>query len=580
MDVLSLGDRLFSFIKSLIGDLVYLSPRRTAAIAWLAIKETLRKQAAAGLIIFVLVLAFALWFLDDESINPAARNVSFVMNAVNYLILLIALLTSTFSLPNDMKNKTIYTVVTKPVRPSEIVLGRMIGFTIVCSIPLLIMSVSGYFFVVRSLDHRHELTEAELRPIPADALGRTAAGSKQGTTSTTHNHRHRVIVGPDGTGLTEMNDADRLELDDSAGFLDRFGLSHHHAVTSEKVDGRTIYHVGPPLGQFHARVPIKGSLRFLDKDGTMTEEGYNVGNWTKRGYVAGGTLSTAIYTFEGVHEDEFREGLSLELDIRLFRTTKADLNKPILGSLVVRNPITRLASAPRNFAAREYFTVDQFIPRKLTDAEGNPIDLFRDLVDNKGRVQLELQCIPRSQFFGVGPDDVYLLAREGRFDLNVAKGFVGIGLQMVLTIVIGVMFSTFLSGPVAMLTTAAVVAASLLRPFLLNVVRDNLFEGKARTGGILESLVRMTNQQAVMSDLEKGTTTTVIQTIDRGMSLFVEKLLQLIPDFSAMNDVSTVAAGFDVPAQLVWLHAVQTAFFAVPLFLFGLIIFKQTEVAK
>ncbi len=577
--IVGAGDRVYAFLVSLVGDLIHLSPRRTAAVAWLAIKETLRKQAAAGMVIFVLVLAFALWFLDDESINPAAQNVNFVLNAINYLILLIALLTSTFSLPNDLKNKTIYTVVTKPVRPSEIVLGRMIGFTIVCSIPLAIMSVGGYLFIVRSLDHRHELTEADLRPIPVDALGRTSAGSKQGTTSTTHNHRHRVIIGPDGNGLTEMNDADRLQLDDSSGFLDRFGLSHHHAVTSEKIDGRTVYHVGPPLGQLHARVPIKGTLRFLDREGMMDEEGYNVGNWTKRGYVAGGTLSAAIFTFEGVTEDQFREGLPLELDIRLFRTTKADMNKPILGGLVVRNPVTRLASAARNFAAREYFTIDQFIPRKLTDAEGNPIDLFRDLVVD-GRVQLELQCIPRSQFFGVGPDDVYLLAREGRFDVNVAKGFVGIGLQMVLTIFIGVMFSTFLSGPVAMLTTAAVAAASLLRPFLLDVVRDNLYEGKARTGGVLESLVRMTNQQAVTKQLEEGATTTVIQSVDKGMSTLVEQLLRLVPDFSAMNDVSTVAAGFDIPADLLWLHVVQTALFAIPLFLLGLIIFKQTEVAK
>jgi hypothetical protein len=579
MDLLSLGDRFFSFIKSLLGDLIYLSPRRTAAIAWLAIKESFRKQAAAGLVIFVLLMAFALWFLDDDNINPAARNISFVMNAVNYLILLIALLTSTFSLPNDLKNKTIFTVVTKPVRPSEIVLGRMIGFTIVCSIPLLAMGLGGYLFVVRSLEHRHVLTEADLRPIPPDALGRTPAGSMQGTTSTVQNHRHRVIIKPDGTGVTEQNDADRLELDESSGFLDRFGVNHHHVVTSEKIDGRTVYHVGPPLGQFHARVPLKGELTFIDSDGTQSEAGYNVGNWTKRGYVAGGSLSKAIYTFHDVTPDRFPEGLPLQLDIRLFRTTKADMNKPILGSLVVRNPVTRMASSPRNFAAREYFTLDQFIPRKLTDEQGNSIDLFRDMVVG-GRVQLELQCIPRSQFFGVGPDDVYLLAREGRFDVNVAKGFVGIGLQMVLTIVIGVVLSTFLSGPVAMLTTAAVVGASLLRPFLLDVVRDNLYEGKARTGGVLESFVRLTKQQAVTQDLEQGAATTMIQTIDKGLSTAVEQLLQLVPDFSAMNDVSAVAAGFDVPADLVWFHALQTLAFAVPLFLIGLIIFKQTEVAK
>jgi len=46
-------------------------------------------------------------------------------------VLLIALLVSAFSLPNDFKTKTIYTVVTKPVRAGDIVLGRILGFTIV-----------------------------------------------------------------------------------------------------------------------------------------------------------------------------------------------------------------------------------------------------------------------------------------------------------------------------------------------------------------------------------------------------------------------------------------------------------------
>jgi len=47
-----------------------------------------------------------------------------------------------------------------------------------------------------------------------------------------------------------------------------------------------------------------------------------------------------------------------------------------------------------------------------------------------------------------------------------------------------------------------------------------------------------------------------------------------------MNDVDTVARGFDIPVQQLWMHAGQTALFAVPLFLIGLIVFKLTEVAK
>ena len=73
-------------------------------------------------------MLFAGWYLDPRSSDPARLYISFVLTATNYLILLLALFISTFSLPADIKSRTIYTIVTKPVRATEIVLGRMLGF--------------------------------------------------------------------------------------------------------------------------------------------------------------------------------------------------------------------------------------------------------------------------------------------------------------------------------------------------------------------------------------------------------------------------------------------------------------------
>ena len=54
-----------------------------------------------------------------------------MLTATSYLVLLLALFLSSLSLPADIKNRTLHTVVTKPVRPSEIVLGRILGFAAV-----------------------------------------------------------------------------------------------------------------------------------------------------------------------------------------------------------------------------------------------------------------------------------------------------------------------------------------------------------------------------------------------------------------------------------------------------------------
>ena len=67
-----------------------------------------------------------------------------VLTTTGYLMLLLALFLGALSLPADIKNRTLHTVVTKPVRPSEIVLGRILGFTIVGTVLLALMGVISY----------------------------------------------------------------------------------------------------------------------------------------------------------------------------------------------------------------------------------------------------------------------------------------------------------------------------------------------------------------------------------------------------------------------------------------------------
>lgn len=580
LGLLGAGDMIFGVLRSAAADLIFLSPRRTWAIARLSVKESVRKQAVAGLILFMLVLAVALWFLDPESIDPSALYVSFVLTAVNYLVLLMAVVTSAFSIPNDIKHKTIYTIVTKPVRPSEIVLGRMLGFSIVCTVPLVIMGFSSYFFVVRSLDHTHVLTEADLHAVAsAGTPGAPEKGSLEGATSTFRNHKHRITLDAAGNGTTQTSDSSKLVNDDSDNFLERFGQTHWHRVTASERDGRRIYTVGPPEGQFHARVPIYGELAFKDHLGETKSEGLNVGNFTNRGYIAGGSLGAAMFRFDGVQESEFPDGIRVEMDIQLFRTTKEGIDKPILGSLTLRNPSTGLISSPRNFAARENYTLEQFIPRTLTDGSGKTIDLFEDLVHD-GAVIIELQCIPRSQHFGVGPKDLYLLAREGRFDVNIAKAFFGIWLQVMLTVAIGVFWSTFLSGNVALLATALSILSAVIKPLLISVTQGKLFGAAIHSGGMIEAGIRTFQQKATAVELDAGTTTDVVKKVDSALNQVVEGFLRFVPDFSNMNDIESVSRGLDVSPNLVFDHALQAGAFALPLFLAGFLIFKLVEVAK
>ena len=81
-----------------------------------------------------------------------------VLNFTIYLSMLFALVLSALSLPADIRDRTLHTVVTKPVRKIEIVLGRVLGFVFVGTVLLAGIGVISYGFTVRSLNHTHQLT--------------------------------------------------------------------------------------------------------------------------------------------------------------------------------------------------------------------------------------------------------------------------------------------------------------------------------------------------------------------------------------------------------------------------------------
>ena len=95
--------------------------------------------------------------------------------------------------------------------------------------------------------------------------------------------------------------------------------------------------------------------------------GVNVGHeWAYRSYIEGGTLAAAIWTFDGMTADGYPEGFDLELNLRVFRTHKGNIEKGIRGTITIRNPKAGAAirsSEPISFSATEFAIDRQFIPR-------------------------------------------------------------------------------------------------------------------------------------------------------------------------------------------------------------------------
>jgi len=553
------GDLTYRVVATGMSELLRISPRRIWALARLAIKESFRRRVLVALVIFFLILLFAGWFLKTDYQQPSKLLFRFVLTATTYLVLLIALLVSAFSLPADIRSKTIHTVVTKPVRAGDIVLGRILGFTIVGTLLLVIMSVCSYVFVVRTLHHTHDV---EINSLENTVDADNHVIGKSGRTTNNDFHRHEVEMDAAGNGRAVST------------------YSHEHEITPIEGTGRTEYRISGPIGYLQARVPQYGRLRFLNRQGTDAARGISVGNeWTYRSFIEGGSQAAAIWTFDGINAAALRESegrlyLPVELIVRVFRTYKGNIEQGIQGSLRVRNPDTGLQSSEEIFTARDASINTFNIPTKLYAGE-REVELLSDLVSKDGRLEVVVRCIDSAQYYGFAQPDCYLGHPDASPLWNYVKAQFGIWIQMVLVIAIGVTCSTLLNGPVAMLFTVSFILLGFFREFFVKVAT-----GEQVGGGPVESLVRLVTQKNLITDLGDNFGTRLMHATDSVLTSAMLSLAQVLPDFRAFSTVDYVAEGFNIPASQLAQDLTVTAAYVAGLFVIGYFFLRTREVGK
>jgi hypothetical protein len=335
-----------------------------------------------------------------------------------------------------------------------------------------------------------------------------------------------------------------------------------------------------------ARRPLRGTLRFLDREGRPSTKGISVGSeGTYRQYIEGGSLAAAIWKFEGISEREYSNGLPLEMIVRVFRTYKGTIEKGIKGSVRVRNPASGLQTDPFYFTARE-FTIDSLlIPRKLastsTDGGTRQVDLFQDIVAD-GRVEVILQCLEPAQYYGVAQADFYLRAGDGSFAVNYAKSCLGILFSMLLVTAMGVMFSTFLGGPLALFATLAVVLVGQFREFIQRLFESQVTGDSSIVpgGGPIESLYRIVTQESITVELASSPAVQIMKTVDTFLLAPMQLLAGVFPSLSSLGTSDFVAGGFDIPFDLVAEHGMETIGYLLAFFIAGAFCLRAREVAS
>ncbi len=561
---LEAGDRVYRGVLSGIRDLAGTSPGRVWALARLAVQEAIRRHVLAVLALFAVVMIFAGWFLDPTNVEPVKLYVGFLLGAMSFLSCTVTLVLAVFSLPADIKSKAIQTVVTKPVHSGEIVLGRFLGFAFIGTVLLGVMGGTSWAFIVRSVQHTHTIEGSGLRELRDDDGVLTAY---EGRTGSARGHRHFVTLDAAGSGIAETFQG------------------HRHRITPRASAEGVAYDVGPPEGILEARRPLRGRLRFLDRDGRPSDKGISVGEeWGYRQYIEGGSAAAALWTFMGIREADFPDGLPLEMNIRVFRTYKGIITEGIHGTVQLRNPSNNLRSEALPIVARE--SIDQlWIPRKLAvvlaDGTVQEADLYQDFVAD-GRLEVWLQCLEPSQYYGVAQADFYLRAGDGSFAINYFKSCLGAWFAMLIVTALGVMFSTFLSSPVALIASLSMLLVGQFREFIARLFVSQVTGNSQDVpgGGPIESLYRIVTQMSITLELDPTPAVQAMKLADTVLLAPMRVAAGLFPSLATLGTSNFVAEGFDIPFDLLAAHAAETAGYVVAFCVAATFCLRAREVAS
>jgi len=605
-------------VAGLLGaEVLALRARRLYAIAKITVVEANRRMWAPWVVltVFGVILAFTHWFLQPPDQRPAEVGRLYIGTLTLLCSLLITVMVSVLtpiSLPQDIQNQTIYTVVSKPVRRLELVWGRMLGFMALVTFLIVVFGGISLLYLMRNVGGTIRETEQQALAIREKDPARSKQLLDQAEQLRTRMSARKPIKGLltflDSRGTPQLKGIDvgqELEMRSHVeGGTPATAIWNYGANLPDPYDTRL---------SLDRRIPVDelltpGSIEDLENRAMLLEYGVDAAN---RGQVPARSESEkarlasevarsssevqrlraesqklqrqaadleakadaaekaggAADEVERLRADAARlhsPPLQVEMTFTIYRTTKGRVGEPVYAEIEVTNPNPRLTLAPyRNiFPIREYYTNKQLVPASY-------------LIGSNGSLKVEIRCTSPTQYLGMAESDLYILQKRGNFGTNFMFGLGGIWLQAMVLTAIGVFAGTFLSWPMALLTTIAFyVAGQVAFSFFRDIAYQSVLGG-----GPFESLIRLLTHDNQMSELSPTLAVVVAKTLDALTIPVLSRLAYVVPNFGALDVTNTVAEGFAVEPRQMIDNTLLALAYALPFSVGGYFILKNREVA-
>ncbi|MFQ3649658.1 MAG: ABC transporter permease [Gemmataceae bacterium] len=513
-----------------VQNLFQLSLRRIYAIGLLSFKEALRRRVLYAFSALLIVFLFGSWFIPSKPQDQVRTYVFVVFYAMSALLFLTAVVLSAFSIPTDIRQQTIHTVVTKPVERFEIILGRFFGVMALMTVVLVVMASLSLLYVLRGVNPQAAAESLMARePIYGNRLRYENTDNEMTGINVGREWEYRGYITAALPGAPPQQA--RWEFDRVPSYMGNF----------KNVRCEYTFDVYRTTKGFEGR-DVSCHFKFF------------TWRWHER------DLET--YRQKAAQPNANLDQLAEEYGY--FEIPAQEVTDYLTQSFTIPSGLFRnaLASDPE----RE---------RELTESNQKKVPLT-----------VSVSCNSPTQYVGMARYDFYLRAdasdaawgeaSPSRFALNFYKASFGLWLQIALLTGVAVVLSTQLNGVISAMATFLLYWGGVAKPFIAAVSM-----GANEGGGPMEAIRNIANRQLsnVRNDESTNAADRLVQISDDSFRFLVGRILNINPEVYAWDFTRYAGEGFNIPGDQVVIGLLLLVGYLIPWFVLGFYLLRWREIA-
>ena len=543
---------LVGILEPFVRDLAKFRWRRIGALAKLGFKEAVRSRLyLVGLLALLPFLFRNVWMTGVRPVDEFRTLAGAGTLTITILVLITGLLLAAFGIPNDVKNLTIHTVVTKPVERFEIVLGRFIGYTALVTLALAGMTALCLVMInTARIDERAEEETVKARvPLRGKLEFRSRKAEFEGTNVGREFEYRKYIAGHQlspqravwhfATVPSSLASApgDQVPIEFT---FDIFRMTKGEENRGVDVNFRFVTHNCP---QLPPRPDQGGEWQWADP------EAYKAYTQEVRDLQA-----------KGINPDSARPGTEA--------WAAANRLAEKYGFFEIRG---------KNVYDYEVGTVD--VPAGLfkNALKGEPgKEPGRDGAERtRARFSVYVKCESGGQLLGMAEPDLYVLEGNKTFTQNFLKAMVGVWCRVCIAIGLAVACSTYLSGVLSLLTAAVIFLTGYFTEHL-----NDLAYNRNVGGGPFESMSRLVKAEMPTTPSADTAGTRIVQGLDVFGAWVFRRIQNMIPDVESFTWTNFVSEGFNINTEFLVINVLVMIGYLLPWGVLAYYLIKSREIAS